>query len=223
MKNQEQKQIEAQIETIESLNKKVDHLEKELEKCLNPSSDSDTTRERKINKSVFYLMEDVLEPLWRESLYHFVAFRDAIFCSFDTKTRNEFFTDADFIYGIRILNKVIDRCYQISEDEGANDAEWGFTTSPAGSRDYQLCRHTTSKIVLGGLTIDHGREQWLVSRTHDGFIKLFEAFNAIVESKSILHPFPSREDGDITEEVRAILKTIVSAQKTVLDHINATL
>lgn len=38
MKSQEQNQIEAQSQTIESLTKTVERLERELEKCLDPDS-----------------------------------------------------------------------------------------------------------------------------------------------------------------------------------------
>lgn len=128
MKTKEQEQIEQQAQTISALSKKVEGLERDLEKCLEPGSDSDTTRllvshdddlrtdEEKKNDyaRVYHKAVGIIAGLFRTnnhlSRYErdeqqiWLIFLDALFYCRELAS---FWQNSDFRQGVRLVAEMV--------------------------------------------------------------------------------------------------------------------
>lgn len=218
MKNEtitQDQQIQNQQVTIESLNRKVERLERELEKCL--PQESDTMRESvadtetdEVFENATYFMERLAEAVLRltpgaePDFPTWMKLKDLLLTHPNAKKH---LADPDFAHGVYIVSRVSERClcmYHLGteeEHENYRDVEFG-PKGPGSNPFYHRYRQSAPLILLGATNASEELHEIDFART-------LRAFNKI---KEVLPQASSHFDNHVEyAETELIIDTMIFA------------
>lgn len=91
-----------------------------------------------------------------------------------------FLMDHEFLYGLSVMNKVIDRllAIYIAGDSDQSDRDFGVSCIISGDEQYLSLAQSIPKIILGAPWASE-RLKWKVRKSLAGFLKLREAFTLL--------------------------------------------
>lgn len=216
MKNVKDQQIETQKETIESLTKKVESLSRELEKCLDPGSDSDRAAGRRKEldaeeeedfQNTCYLMERVISGVMGieggGDYVIWMKLRDVLLTHSAAKP---LMTDPDFIHGIHLVTMITERtCIMFhmgkEQMEMHRDNEFGPSEPESDKPFYYRYWQSVPVIAMGA---PNGQAKFIDYRIEE----TLRAYVKIREVLAVTGDFYQPGTSDYTE-IKAILDTFI--------------
>lgn len=134
----------------------------------------------------------------------------------DNPKMKPFLSDADFLHGFSVMNKVTDRLLRIYHSENhEQEMDWDFgpyLVTDRGDELYFNCAESIPYIILGAQAASDCDEHdaWTIRENLTGFLKLREAFD-LLSSEDFSGPFHHNEAKVLMDVIVWCLEKILKA------------